>query len=56
MRCDFIVSPHFPWSDSLNEQLIDFLHGSGFDLLTLKGEPWTRGDALPEHNLWARHR
>jgi FkbM family methyltransferase len=39
-----------------NEQLIDFLHASGFELLTVTGELWARGAALPEHNLWARHR
>jgi hypothetical protein len=39
-----------------NEQLLAFLRASGFEFLTVNGEPWARGSALPEHNLWARHR
>jgi FkbM family methyltransferase len=55
---DNLILEYYEWPERRgdNEQIVDFLQVRGFELLTVKGERWTRGDALPEHNLWARHR
>jgi FkbM family methyltransferase len=57
-RVENLILEFYEWPERRgdNDQLLDFMHASGFELLTVKGEPWTRGAALPEHNLWARHR
>lgn len=57
-RIDNLILEFYEWPDRRgdNERLIDLLHLRGFDLLTVNGDRWTRGAALPEHNLWARHR
>jgi FkbM family methyltransferase len=53
-----LVLEFYDWPERRgdNEALVEVLRSQPFDLMTVRGEEWTRGVSLAENNLWARRR
>jgi FkbM family methyltransferase len=55
-RVEHLILEFYDWPERRgdNQGLLDLLRRHSFDLATVRGERWERGQPLPEHNLWAR--